>query len=465
MIKTILEQKEIGDVIASLKKKSVIVPKWLDLSVQYDPKVHEIMTDTTGRKDKPGRKAARITYGMQKLATRRMTQMAFTIPVKRTYKHGNDPVKMEQSKALEKLYQKIRIDAVNKKRFKAYFAACEIATIWYVVEKPNKDYGFDSKYKLRSATYSPMDEKFSRIEQAKIYPLFDEYGDLIALSIEFVHKEDDEDVTYFETYTADKKYSWKKGKSDWEVNNETSVTIGKIQGVYLNRPEPIWEDQTNNIKEIEYTLSRQSDILRRNTAPVMKVRGKLIDQTTKPESDVSREVYQFEGEGDVDYVKPPIDYEAVDAFVKTLKDNIAEELQLPSLSLKDITGSGMTEESRKQVLIDAHLKVGEEDGDIIEFLSRECNVLKAFLGEMNTNWKKTIADLEVEHEVIPFTMGNDSTEIENLSKATGGKALMSQWKAIQRAGYVSDEEVGEELKRIQEEENANRQNDLFLPSF
>lgn len=465
MIQDILQQKEISDIITSLRKKTTLVPEWEELSVQYDPQNHEIMTDTVSRKDKPDRKAARITYGMQKLATRRMTQMAFTIPVKRTYKHGNDPMKMEQAKALEKLYQKVRIDSVNKKRFKAYFAACEIATIWYVVEKPNKDYGFESKYKLRSATYSPMDEKFSKLEQANIYPLFDEYGDLIALSFEFVHKEDDEDVTYFETYTAENKYSWKKGKDDWEVNDTSKVAIGKIQGAYLNRPEPIWEDQTNNVKEIEYTLSRQSDILRRNTAPVMKVSGKLIDKSAKPEADVSREVYQFEGEGDVDYVKPPIDHEAIDSFIKTLKDNIAEELQLPSLSLKDITGSGMTEESRKQVLVDAHLKVGEEDGDIIEFLSRECNVLKAFLGELNTKWKSTIADLEVEHEVIPFTMGNEGTDIENLSKATGGKSIMSQWKAIQRAGYVDDEEVEEELKRIQEEENASRQNDLFLPSF
>ena len=84
------------------------------------------------------------------------------------------------------------------------------------------------------------------------------------------------------------------------------------------------------------------------------------------------------GDGNVDYVKPPVDHASVDSFVKTLKDNIAEELQLPSLALRDITGAGLTEESRKQLLVDAHLKVGEEDGDIIEFLSRECNVLKSF---------------------------------------------------------------------------------------
>lgn len=464
MIEEIFKQTDISDIISSLKKKNVIVPKWEDLRSEYDVMEHEVMTDQIERKDRKGVKAARITYGMQKLATRRMTQMAFTLPVKRTYKHGNDSLKMEQAKALERLYYKARIDSLNKKRFKAYFASCEMATIWYVVEQDNNDYGFNSKYKLRQVTYSPMDEKFSGLEQAEIYPLFDEYGDMIALSVEFMHKEDEKEVYYFETYTSEKKYSWKKVDGVWIDNGVSKVPIGKIQGVYINRSAPIWEDQTNNIREIEYTLSRQSDIIRRNTAPVMKVKGRLID-TPAPQSDVSREVYQFENDGDVDYVKPPVDHESVDSFVNMLKNNIAEELQLPSLALKDITSIGLTEESRKQILIDAHLKVGEEEGDIIEFLSREGNVLKAFLGLMNAKWKDSIGELEVEHEIVPFVMNSETTDIENLSKATGGKPIMSQRTAIQRAGYISEEEIDEELKRIQEEEQANRSFDLFEPTL
>jgi hypothetical protein len=464
MIEEIFKQTDISDIISSLKKKNVIVPKWEDLRSEYDVMEHEVMTDQIERKDRKGVKAARITYGMQKLATRRMTQMAFTLPVKRTYKHGNDSLKMEQAKALERLYYKARIDSLNKKRFKAYFASCEMATIWYVVEQDNNDYGFNSKYKLRQVTYSPMDEKFSGLEQAEIYPLFDEYGDMIALSVEFMHKEDEKEVYYFETYTSEKKYSWKKVDGVWIDNGVSKVPIGKIQGVYINRSAPIWEDQTNNIREIEYTLSRQSDIIRRNTAPVMKVKGRLID-TPAPQSDVSREVYQFENDGDVDYVKPPVDHESVDSFVNMLKNNIAEELQLPSLALKDITSIGLTEESRKQILIDAHLKVGEEEGDIIEFLSREGNVLKAFLGLMNAKWKDSIGELEVEHEIVPFVMNSETTDIENLSKATGGKPIMSQRTAIQRAGYISEEEIDEEIKRIREEEEASLNTDLFQPTF
>ena len=86
----------------------------------------------------------------------------------------------------------------------------------------------------------------------------------------------------------------------------SKIAIGKIPGAYISRPEPIWEDQTNNAKEIEYTLSRQSDILRRNTAPVLKVKGELSGQNQTPESDVSREVYMLTENGDIDYVKPQL---------------------------------------------------------------------------------------------------------------------------------------------------------------
>lgn len=465
-LEEILSQETIGDSIDLLKEKNIVIPQWEELEKEYDATKHRIKKDQVERKDKGDYKAARITRGIQKLATRRMTQMTFTVPVKRTFLHGNEPLKMEQAKVLAEIYKKARIDSLNKKRFKAYFAACEMATIWYVVEKDNNDYGFESKHKLRSVSYSPMSEKFSNIEQANIYPLFDEFGDMIALSFEFVHRENDEDINYFETYTANRKYSWVKAKDDWQVNSVTEVPIGKIQGIYISRPEPIWEDQTNNVEQIEFTLSRHSDILRRNSAPVMKVKGQLVDNTEKPNGDVSREVYQFtDPSGDVDYVKPPVDTDAVLEFAKTMKENIFEELQIPMLSLNDITGVGLTEESRKQILVDAHLKVGEEDGNIIEFLSRECNVLKAFLGQIKKEWVNTIGDLEVEHEVIPFVMNNEMIEVETLSKATGGKPIMSQKTAIQRAGYVDESDIEKEIKQIQDEKQLNASNDLFNPSF
>jgi hypothetical protein len=42
---------------------------------------------------------------------------------------------------------------------------------------------------------------------------------------------------------------------------------------------------------------------------------------------------------------------------------------------------------------------------------------------------------------------------------------MSQRTAIQRAGYISEEEIDEEIKRIREEEESALNTDLFQPTF
>lgn len=72
------EGKSIESNITSLKDKSVKVESWNKLVKEYDPTHHKIMRDQVTRKDKIRKdgleKAARVTYGQQKMFTRRMAQ-------------------------------------------------------------------------------------------------------------------------------------------------------------------------------------------------------------------------------------------------------------------------------------------------------------------------------------------------------------------------------------------------------
>lgn len=197
------------EVIGRLKQKSVCLPSWDVLLRDYEPSLHKIVSDKSGRKDKirkDGTKdeAARIYLGLEKLLVKRMTEFMFAIPVKRIYHNteGNE-TRQKIAKAIESVYKYARIDSENIKRGNAYFASCEIFTIWYVVRKQNTLYGFDSKYKLKCKTYSPMDG-------VKLYPLIDELDDMLAMSFEYKKKVGDEEITYFETYTSDRHYKWKQ---------------------------------------------------------------------------------------------------------------------------------------------------------------------------------------------------------------------------------------------------------------
>lgn len=466
------QDRKVEDIITDLKNKCVNVMKWSQIEKEYDPKKHPIKIDKTLRKDKLKKdgsteKVARITYGLQKLSTRRMTQMAFSIPVKRIYNVGTDETKKEQAKAIELIYKLARINSMNMKRMHAYFAACEICTVWFAVKKEQKHgkYGFETNFELKCRTYSPMDEKFSRLENATLYPLFDNIGDMIAFSFEYVVTENKKDITYFETYSKDLKKVWKKVDGQWvDVTIDIPISLGKIPAIYLTRPIPIWEDTSSNVTEIELTLSRESDIIKKNSAPLVKVTGDFSSGSEIDTSDSPREVYRLKEGGNVEYITFDQAIEAMKFMVSTMKQNIEEELQLPNLSLENVKGLGaISGEARKTLLTDAHLKVGEESGDIIEFFEREFNVIKAFVGEMKKEWKESINDLECEHIITPFIQNDESATIDKLMKATAGKQIISQKEAINQAGLV--ENVDAELAQIQKEEQVSKTLDTFQPAM
>ena len=179
--------RPVDNIINDLKEKSVCVPSWDKLIKDYEPTMHDIVTDTVTRQNKVRsdgtvEQASRIYVGLEKLLTKRITEFMYSIPVKRIYHNieGN-PTRQQIAKAIEAIYKYARIDSENIKRGNAYFASCEVFTIWYTVESPNTLYGFTSKYKLKCKTYSPMDG-------VKLYPLLDELGDMIAMSFEYTKR-------------------------------------------------------------------------------------------------------------------------------------------------------------------------------------------------------------------------------------------------------------------------------------
>ena len=447
--------RPISDVIDDLKNKSVEVPEWSKLLKDYEPTKHKIVDDKETRKDKVKsdgilEKASRIYIGLEKLLTKRTTEFAFAIPVRRVYHNTDDSDKRQQiAKAVEAIYKYARIDSENIKRGNAYFASCEIFTIWYAVEKPNTLYGFNSKYKLKCKTYSPMDG-------VKLYPLFDELGDMLAMSFEYKKKIKDKEVTFFETYTADKHFKWKQQDGDWEsVIEPEKITLflGKIPGAYTYRPVPIYHGLSYIREEIEYTLSRNSDVIAYNSAPVLKVAGKLVGDEDKGES---RRIFRLQDGGDVSYVSWSQSIEALKYHVETLLKLFFMQGQMPDLSFENMKSLGnIGFDARQMILSDAHMKIGDESGAWVEFFERECSVIKEFLKFMNTDWKDEVDNVEVEHIITPFIQNDEDALINRLQKGNGGKAIFSQLESIRMAGYSNDPK--ETLKQIQEEDKEVQQ--------
>lgn len=439
--------------IMSLKRKQYKVPSWSELAKAYDPLLHPVMTDPNYRdlvKDEEVEKVSRITLDFQRLAVKRMTELIFGVPAKRIYHTETDSQK-DVAKVIENIFQRNRIDSVNIERGNMLFASCEFMTLWYGVEEKNNIYGIESPVKVRCRNYSPM-------KGDRLYPLFDENGDYVAMSIEYeVKDEEDKKRTFFDTYTADMHIKWEKDNATWKEVVRENITLGKNPTLYCMRPTPIWENTNGLVYEIEWTLSRNGNYLRKNSKPVLAIKADKSIQygNEKPGNTEFRSIVQLPQGGDVQYVTWGQATDNLKYYVEQLRNLFFMELQLPDWSYENMKSTPMSGEARKQLFIDSQLKVKDEAGRIEEILDREVSVVKAFVKKIMPSYAADIDSLQVEYEITPFMISNEKELIENLVTATGGKQIISQKEAIENLGWSTDSAAT--LQQIQEE-NGNELN-------
>ena len=454
------EALTVEEKIAALKEKTIYIPKWYGcggLQEQFDPTRHPVMNkqrypdEIVDNRIVP---VSRVTVDLPRLAVKRMTELCCGIPIKRVYKPENDKQK-EIAKYIEAIYKRNRINSVNVERLNMLFGGCEVLTLWYAVEQPNNIYGFDSPLKLRCRNFSPMlgDE---------LCPLFDEYGDLISVSIGYTRKVGRKTVRYLDAFTAAQHIKYSNSNDAWAETENEKTTIGKIPAIYAFRPTPIWENTAESIVyEIEWTLSRDGNFLRKNSKPLFVV---FADEVIKygDSKDSDREflsVMQFPKGSQAQYVTWDQAVENLKFYVNELRSLFFTQLQLPDWSYEKMSQQALSGESRKQLFIDAQMKVHDESGRLLEFFDRETNVIKAFLKVMlPSSYHDDIDALEVESKITPFSINDLKESVDTLQAANGGKPIMSQRESIQEFGYSDN--VDQTMQEINEENKL----DLFALS-
>ncbi len=435
-----------------LQTKTIILPDWnTKLEREYNSKKHPVM-DKAHYPDIPHsdgtiERVTRVTSDLMQLAVKRMAEMTFGIPVKRVSQPENDRQK-EIVKYLENIYSRTRIDPFNLERGKMLFKACEVITLWYAVQEPNNIYGFNSPLKLRCKNYCPANGDY-------LYPYFDEYEDLKCISIKYTRKVMDKDETYFDAYTAEMHVKLHLTDDRWEVIEHEPIPIGKIPAIYMYRPTPIWEDTAAKVYEIEWSLSNNGNYLRKNSKPLFIIYADEdipLDQELS-ESREFRTILQYPRGSSANYVTWSQATESLKFHVDKMEEEFWKELQLPDWSYEKMKSTPMSGEARKQLFVDACMKVKEESGRIIEFLDREISILKAYLKLMlPTDYSTDIDALQITSKITPYTMTDWTDKVQTLTSASGGKPIMSQRECIEELGYSNDtdrtlEEIAEQEKQ------------------
>nr|DAV79799.1 MAG TPA: portal protein [Caudoviricetes sp.] len=441
-IEEILNSTELtaAEKITALREKTIQVPVWTGrygLVHQFDPTKHPVMNEQKYPdivSDDGIEYVTRVTCDLQRLATKRMTELCCGIPVKRVYKPENDTQKMIAS-YIEAIFDRNRINSVNIERLNMLFAGCEVLTLWYAIESNNNIYGFDSPLKFRCRNFSPMlgDD---------LYPLFDEYGDMVAMSVGYTRKIGKKNVQYFDTYTEAKHIKYSDAGGEWaEIENEDITAVGKIPCIYMCRPTPIWEDTSKTVYEIEWALSRNGNYLRKNSKPIFVVLADEVIQfgDEKPENKEFKAVMQYPKGSTAQYVTWQQAIENLKFYVNELRSLFFTQLQLPDWSYEKMSQQALSGESRKQLFIDAQMKVNDESGRLLEGFDREINVVKAFLKTaLPERYHSDIDALKVETKITPFSITDTKETVDMLMTANGGEPIMSQRESIEEFGHSDD---------------------------
>lgn len=448
-----LEPKEI---VSKLQKTSFDdLPSWASLQKQYDPSKHSI-TDTTKYPAKLGNNNVddfkRTTLALQKLAVNRVAQSMFSTPVTRIYNYDRESEKAAQAVALlEELYKThVHIDSENIERCKKLNASCQIITLWSVVERPMVINGEQSKYTLKCKTYSEMDG-------FTLYPIVDENGDILVISISY---KDSDDQEYFVMCANIPNqpilYIYTSGKQGYELLPENIKKLTAFPAVYINIPEPVWggDSGTNKVEQLEEMESYQGLYIKRNAVPSftldmgeLKVGSKKSTASTSSED--ARRIITVGKGGSMQDVTWDGAAEAVDNRYQRIRNAFFEEIQVPDTSFANMIKSNTSAENKELVFADAKAKAEDLGGEWERLFYEEMRIVKEFAKVMFPSYAGEFDSISVRSIINPYSIKTKKEAAEYVSLAGGSMSLGTKVRIL---GEVDD--VDEEIKQIQEQSSA-----------
>lgn len=479
---TVTDAGAIDDSLKALKEgRKGDLPKVDEITKQLDPEQHAVM-DKNVRKDKQVKadegetadagtkkvmhggqektvrmkweKVSRVPLGYQRLIVSRAVAFFFGFPVNYIF-NSEDKNQIIVSEALQRILHDNKEKYFNRGIARELFSYTEVAELWFPVptEAEHELYGFKSKFKLRVIPLKPS-------EGMDLYPFFDESGDMIAFSRHYKRKEGDDDVEYFETYTDDFIYKFKKIEN-WEPMEGSPIqnVIGKIPIVYAQQPETEWNPVQRIIESDEELVSNFSDTNKYHSSPTIAIKGKVLGFAKKGEAG---KVIEMGADADAKYLEWSNASESVKTEHMMNREAIYELSQTPDISAHISSGIGnIGVAAQKMLFFDAHLKVMNKEEILGEYLQRRVNIIKAFIANFNIQLKDAAAAAVISPEITPYMMGDQQETVANVSTAVSG-GFMSRKTAIKEAGYVTD--VDQELLDIHEEERAAQVLDMFPPA-
>lgn len=482
-LEEILQLEDKNEKINYLKKaRKTELPNSEALYNDWNPNKHEIITD------KEKYPQITITTKAEETVFDENTGKSYTIPaqtkkvdpnrivipleqdivnIQTAFTVGEEPLMEctpeEEEKglfeALKGVLRKNKIKYQNKRIVRSWLAEQECAEYWYTVT----DDSFWSKFlrkmginmnvkpnkKLKSVLWSPF-------RGDKLYPFYDETGDLVAFSREYERKDIDNNTELvFMTITARKVYTWKMApdSSEWQ---ETSFIHGfnKLPVLYCYRPEAY----CNKIKTIrirlEKLLSNYADCIDYHFFPILKLFGD-VDGVS---GDFKNRIVQLTGErADAQYLTWDQASETVKLELDSLVEKAYSMTNTPRVMPENLHGLGTSFSgvSFKYMFMGAHLSVENHAEVIGEFMQRRVNFLVSAIGSVNTAFSKAAETIDIDVTIQPYKIDSIDEKLNSAIKAVNNH-IWTRREGIMFVGNT--DRVEETLAEIEDETKEQEQN-------
>lgn len=425
-----------------------------------DPKTGKEYVEPAVRKEvDPNRIALPIEQDIVNIQT------AFTVGTEPVLDCQPDESEENLLSALKQVFKKNKLKYQNKKVVRAWLAEQEVAEYWYVV----KDDGFWAKlkrkisgifgkskpeYRLKSAIWSPF-------RGDKLYPFFNDQGDLVALSREYKKKDlNDVEITCFMTITMDMVYQWEL-TSNWTDKGSFAHGFKKMPVIYMYRPEAYCEKIKSLRVRLEKLLSNYADCIDYHFFPILMLFGNVENFS----GEFKNRVVELTGQGaNAQYLTWSQTSETVKLELDQLIEKIYSMTGTPRISFENLKGSGniLSGVAFRYAFMGAHMAVENHAEVVGEFMQRRVNFLISALGSINASLEAASETIDVDVQIQPYTIDNLMDNIEIAVKAIQG-GVWSQKHGIMFAGNIDN--LQDELNQIKEEQAEKEQATLDKEKF
>lgn len=350
---------------------------------------------------------------------------------------------------LKSIFRQNKIKFQNKRAVRSWLSEQEVAEYWYTVEDITwwkkilnsvlKIAGVNAvpTRKLKSAIWSPF-------RGDKLYPYFDEYGDLIVLSREYAVTDVDgqNEVKKLMSIDKDNVTIYK----DNEIETTFKHGFEKLPVIYMYRPDA-YCDKIKSLRErLETLLSNFADCLDFNFFPKLAARGvveNIIGRNT------GSEIIQLENGAEIAYLT----WQQSPDMAKLEFDNLTERAyaltNTPRISFENLKGAGnaFSGVSFRYAFMGTHMAVSNHAEDVEEFLQRRVNFIISAIGTIYPKLYEASQQCEITTEIVPYMIDNQADNIQAAVAAVQG-GVASIPTGIILAGIT--DRVDEELAIIQE---------------